>query len=83
MGLWEDIVASLDIEPTNEAQGPIRAENPIPRSVKAPAPGKGTFFDEHIDLRDPEGERLSERLVECFDKERPKQRKRLASALVV
>lgn len=83
MILWEDIAASLDIEPTNEAQSPAAAASPSPhprgdenRSVKASAPGRGTFFDEHIDVRDPEGGQLVERLIEAFDTVRPKKRKR-------
>lgn len=83
MILWEDIAAPLDIVPTNEAQSPAEAvsrslhprgdEN---RPVKASAPGRGTFFDEHIDVRDPEGGQLVERLIEAFDTVRPKKRKR-------
>ncbi len=79
MGLWEDIVASLDIEPTNEAQRPAEAVCPSlhprgdeNRPVKASSPGRGTFFDEHIDVRDPEGGQLVERLIEAFDTVRPK-----------
>jgi hypothetical protein len=43
--------------------------------------GRGTFFDEHIDMRDPEGERLTERLVEIYDTIEPRQRKRGRDAL--
>ncbi|AEG49679.1 hypothetical protein Sphch_2002 [Sphingobium chlorophenolicum L-1] len=43
--------------------------------------GRGTFVDEHIDMRDPEGERLTERLVELYDKVEPRQRKRGRDAL--
>lgn len=40
------------------------------------ARGRGTFFDEFVDLEEPEGSRLTERLLECYDKVRPRQRKR-------
>ncbi|WP_315761861.1 hypothetical protein [Sphingomonas sp. Y38-1Y] len=43
--------------------------------------GRGTFFDEHIDVRDPEGERLTERLVDIYDRVEPRQRKRGRDAL--
>lgn len=42
----------------------------------AVAPGEGTFFDEHIDIRDPEGAKLTERILELYDGVRPKKRKR-------
>ena len=54
---------------------------PLSESVKLPIPGQGKFFDEHIDLRDPEGGLLTERLVEIFDKVRPRKRKRGRDAL--
>lgn len=41
-----------------------------------PEPGEGTFFHEEIDLRDPEGTALTERLVECYYAARPVKRKR-------
>lgn len=47
-----------------------------PSHDRAPTPGKGTFFDEFVDFKEPEGTRLTERLVELYDKVRPRQRKR-------
>jgi len=41
-----------------------------------PLPGRGVFFEHHIDLREPEGGKLTDRLVECFDTARNKQRLR-------
>ncbi len=49
---------------------------PLRRIAELPDPGQGTFFDEYVDLRDPEGGRLTDRLVEFYDKVRPKKRKR-------
>lgn len=40
------------------------------------APGRGTFFDEHIDLQEPEGTRLTECIIEYYDEVRPRKRKR-------
>jgi hypothetical protein len=61
------------------APSPVR---PVPVLHGKPLEaGRGTFFDEHIDLRDPEGERLTERLVGIYDTVEPRQRKRGRDAL--
>lgn len=44
--------------------------------IGQPEPGCGVFFDHHIDLREPEGSRLTDWLVERFDRARNKQRLR-------
>ena len=44
--------------------------------VEQPTPGKGVFFDHHIDLREPEGGRLREWLVERFNEQRDMDRHR-------
>lgn len=46
-------------------------------------PGKGTFFDEHIDLRDPEGAAFTARVIEVYDTVRPRKRKRGREALTM
>lgn len=63
--LAEPLDASAFIEP--DPQGPVAGR---------PAPGRGVFFDHHIDLREPEGSRLTDWLVEHFDEVRRKQRMR-------
>ena len=55
------------------ASDPVTAED---RSGAFIAPGRGTFFDEHTELPDPEGTMLTERLVEIYDRECPRTRKR-------
>jgi hypothetical protein len=45
-------------------------------TVDAVRPGRGSFFDEYVDLNDPEGSALTDRLVECYDLVRSKQRMR-------
>ncbi|UZW54748.1 hypothetical protein NUH86_14855 [Sphingobium sp. JS3065] len=47
------------------------------------ASGTGTFFDENIDLRDPEGSALTARILEIYDAVRPRRRKRGRKALAV
>ncbi|MFA5970383.1 MAG: hypothetical protein WC816_14205 [Sphingomonas sp.] len=42
--------------------------------------GQGTFFDEFIEIRDPEGMALTERVLADFDAVRPRQRKRNQAA---
>ncbi|MEQ1726239.1 MAG: hypothetical protein ABL882_09970 [Sphingopyxis sp.] len=44
-------------------------------------PGRGTFFDEFIDLRDPEGTAFTACILEILEAVRPRQRKRIAEAL--
>jgi hypothetical protein len=45
--------------------------------------GQGTFFDEWIDMRDPEGSALTARVLEIYDTVRPRQRKRWRDALTL
>lgn len=45
-------------------------------SSVTPKAGQGTFFHEHIDLTEPAGEALTQRLVAIYDQVRPKKRKR-------
>ncbi|MBY0307939.1 MAG: hypothetical protein K2Q09_04275 [Phycisphaerales bacterium] len=45
-------------------------------SVEQPTPGKGVFFDHHIDLREPEGGQLTDWLVERFNERRDMDRHR-------
>lgn len=44
--------------------------------IEPRTPGKGVFFDHHIDLREPEGGRLTEWLVERFNEQRDMDRHR-------
>jgi len=46
------------------------------RVVTLPAPGRGVFFDHHINLKEPEGGFLTNWLVECFDRQRKMKRHR-------
>ena len=46
------------------------------KTNKTPDPGSGTFFDEYVDLRDPEGTILTKLIMEYYDKVRPTKRKR-------
>lgn len=46
-------------------------------------PGRGTFFDEHVDLRDPEGTALTATIIEIYDTLRPRKRKRGREALTL
>jgi hypothetical protein len=55
----------------------------LPCPENGPQPGRGTFFDEHIDLRDPEGARLTERLIEVYDQVCPRERKRGRNTLTL
>lgn len=56
--------------------------NPPANGADAPLiRGKGTFFDENINLRDGEGTAITARMLEIFDATRPRQRKRSAKAL--
>ena len=50
-------------------------------SVKRPNPGQGNFFSEYIDLSEPEGGTLTDRLVEVYDRVTPRQRKKGRDAL--
>ncbi|MCE7795576.1 hypothetical protein LWE61_03285 [Sphingobium sufflavum] len=43
-------------------------------------PGRGTFFDEFIEIRNPEGMALVEQVLAVFDEVRPRQRKRNQAA---
>lgn len=54
----------------------FEADHPPVKMAKRPSPGRGVFFDPHIDLREPEVGRLTEWLVERFDRARNKQRLR-------
>ena len=42
--------------------------------------GRGTFFDEFVEIRDPEGRALVEQVLAAFDVVRPRQRKRNQAA---
>ncbi len=62
--------------PDNLFDVALEPMDPPPRRPIAIAPGRGVFFDHHIDLREPEGGALTDWLIECFDKARNKQRLR-------
>lgn len=51
-------------------------DDPPAQTAERPEPGRGVFFDHHIDLREPEGSKLTDWLVECFDRVRGRQRLR-------
>ena len=38
----------------------------------ATVPGLGTFFDEHIDLREPEGAAFTARIIAIYDEANPR-----------
>jgi hypothetical protein len=63
-------VFAFDVEPAEPEQS---------REV-AMKPGRGTFFDEFIEIRDPEGLAFTERVLVDFDAVRPRQRKRNQAA---
>lgn len=61
-------------------QAPLDAL-PVPSTTDvALQPGKGMFFDEFIEIRDPEGAALMERVLEAVDAVRSRQRKRNRAA---
>ena len=70
-------------EPDRSGAAIAPSERALPdRNVKAPfARGRGTFFDHYIDLLEPEGATLTERLVEIYDQMCSRARKRERKAL--
>ena len=50
------------------------------RSADRLVAGLGTFFDEFLEIRNPEGEALTQRVLSDFDSVRPRQRKRNQAA---
>lgn len=88
MTLYDDNRSSLwaDAMPGSDCPAePCLAVADLPLSVfpqdiglssGQPGPGEGTFFHEEIDLREPEGTALTERLLELYDGVRPRKRKK-------
>ena len=65
-------VSAFDVEPAEpEQSGGIMLQ-----------PGQGTFFDEYIEVRNPEGAALVDHVLAAFDAVRPRQRKRNLAAQV-
>ena len=63
-------------EPLNVFAFDTEPPEPLAKTVGEPPPGKGVFFDHHIDLREPEGGRLTKWLLDHFNRQRDKQRLR-------
>lgn len=53
---------------------------PLPQSLEQLAPGKGTFFDERVDMKDPGGAILTQRVLEILANGIPRERKRSGDA---
>jgi hypothetical protein len=67
----DDVFAFSEGEPTDAAPPP----------KESVAPGRGTFFDEYIDIRDPEGAAFTARILDRYDEVRPRKRRRGRDAL--
>ena len=66
-------VSAFDVEPAQpERSGEVMLQA-----------GQGTFFDEFVELRDPEGTTLLGRVLAAFDAVRPRQRKRKRAAQII
>jgi hypothetical protein len=75
-----DLSAS-DFLPTDGFVAGNEAISAEPRAFPPTSSGHGTFFDERITLRDPEGGHFVSCVIDLYDKVRPRQRKSGREAL--